>query len=129
MFWCSTITRKSRLQTAGNLLILLKVGLMSRDFRKLNVFQIADDVAVEISRAAKSFPNEERYGLQSQLRRAAVSSAANIVEGCARKTPRDYLNVMSISLGASSEVRYLFDLSHRLGFLSQENYEKLAPQC
>ena len=96
---------------------------MSRDHRKLNVFQIADDLAVEIYRATKSFPNEERFGLQSQLRRAAVSSAANIVEGCARRTTKDYLNFISISLASSSEVRYLVDLSHRLGFISQENYE------
>jgi four helix bundle protein len=69
--------------------------------------------------ATKGFPAEERFGLTSQIRRAAVSSAANLVEGCARTTEKDYVHFLTISLGSASETMYLLGLAQRLGYLSQ----------
>src|SRR5438067_13523073 len=84
---------------------------MSRDPYKLEAFQLADLLVVELYRASARFPAAERFGLQAQLRRAAVSVAANLVEGCARRSQRDYLHFVGIAIGSASEVRYLVQLS------------------
>ena len=102
---------------------------MSRDHRQLRVFHLADQLAVEVYRATKQFPNEERYGLQSQIRRAAVSTAANLVEGCARSTTKDYLHFVTIALGSASESRYLIDLATRLGMLKPDQFAELDRQA
>jgi len=90
----------------------------SRDHRKLRVFNLADDLLLEVYKITKAFPPEERYGIQAQLRRAVLSTATNIVEGCARRTTREYATFINIATGSAAESRYLVDVSIRLGFLN-----------
>ena len=89
------------------------------------MFHLADQLVIEIYRASSDFPTSERYGLQSQLRKAAVSSAANIVEGSARRTDREYLHFLNIAHGSAAEARYLCDLSGRLKFVTAPDCENL----
>jgi four helix bundle protein len=90
---------------------------MSRNYKELRVWELADELVVEIYGATAAMPPAERFAMQSQIRRAAVSIAANIVEGCARTTTRDYQHFVTISLGSAFEVRYLLDLARRLTFV------------
>jgi len=106
---------------------------MPRDYRRLRVFELADRLVLETYRVSGGFPNAERYGLQAQIRRAAISVAANIVEGSARQTTREWLNFLNIAAGSATEAYYLADVARRLGFIQEpetaaleQGYSELA---
>jgi four helix bundle protein len=90
---------------------------VSRDFKKLEVFHMADQLVVEVYRATLTFPVEERYGLQAQLRRASVSVPSNIVEGSARESNKEYAHFLRVACGSATEARYLFSVARRLQYL------------
>lgn len=97
-----------------------------RDHTKLRAFELADETAILVYRVTGTFPKEEMYGLTSQIRRAAVSVASNIVEGCARETRTDYLRFLTSAFGSLRELHYQIGLSYRLGYLSTENHSLCA---
>lgn len=100
-----------------------------RDHRKLRAFELADQLALVIYGATRRFPKDEQFALTSQLRRAAVSCASNIVEGCARHSESDYLRFLDMAYGSVREVEYQTSLAHRLGYLSPKSYANLRDQC
>ena len=96
-----------------------------RDHRKLKAFELANDLVFAVCKATRAFPKEEIFGLTSQMRRAAVSVPANIVEGCARQTLKEYRNFLSISFGSLRELGYYIELSHQLSYLPQQKNSDL----
>ena len=81
---------------------------------------LADDLAVAAYEVSKGFPREEIYGITSQIRRAASSVAANIVEGASRESAKDYAHFLQIARGSLAETQYFLHLARRLGYLGDE---------
>ena len=100
-----------------------------RDYTKIKAWVLADDLTVEIYKATKSFPKDEMYALTSQIRRAAYSVPANIVEGSSRSSQKDYLHFLYIARGSLSETRYFVHLSNRLGYMGTEQTHQLTKQA
>jgi len=96
-----------------------------RDHRKLKVFDLADSLVIQTYHHTREFPRSEVYGLASQMRRAAISVAANIVEGCGRRGERDYDRFLDISFASLRELGYYFELSQRLHYLEAESADSL----
>jgi four helix bundle protein len=92
------------------------------------VFQLADRLALATYTHTREFPREETFGLAAQLRRAAVSIASNIVEGCARRSEGDYLRFLDIAYGSSREVEYQLPLRFGWG-TSKRSPMRSWPPC
>lgn len=88
--------------------------------RDLRVWEMAMDLAVDVYKLTSSFPSNEIYRLTSQLTRAAASVPANIVEGNARGSRRDYANFVAIAKGSLMETETFLTLASRLNYVSEE---------
>jgi four helix bundle protein len=92
------------------------------------VWQKAHEFSLEVYRATQTFPPDERFGLTAQLRRAAVSIASNIAEGCGRGSDKDFARFLSISAGSASESEHQILLARDLGYLPKKHYQRLNTQ-
>ena len=88
-----------------------------RDHTKLKAFQLADELALQTCILTRTFPREELFCLTSQMRRAAISAASNIVEGCARHTEADYVHFLDVAYGSARELQYQLSLASCLGYV------------
>lgn len=91
--------------------------MTTRSYRDLEVWQLAMEIVEVCYRITAALPVEERYGLKSQIRRAAVSIAANVAEGRTRQIKKPYRNHVSIALGSQAELETLLEIAVRLRFL------------
>jgi four helix bundle protein len=92
----------------------------TQHFQQLQVWQKAVELSVECYRLTQNFPSEERYGLTSQIRRSAVSVAANIAEGHARFHIKEFLNHLSMARGSLAELETLLMIAQKISLLSEE---------
>ena len=99
-----------------------------QDHRKLKAFQLSDELVLAVYKATAGFPAHERFGLTSQLRRAAVSVPGNIVEGCGRDGLKDYIRFLQIAFSSLREAGYYLDLGRRLGYLKDGQADNLLAQ-
>jgi len=90
---------------------------MLKNYKELKVWQRSYQLCLEIYKITKRFPNGERYGLTSQIRRAAVSVPSNIAEGYGRKTTQEYIRFLYIAYGSNCEMETQILLSGDLDYI------------
>ena len=98
-------------------------------YRELETWQKAMDLVTQAYSVSAQIPAAERFGLCSQIRRAAVSIPSNIAEGHCRRTTRAYANHVSIALGSQGELETCLEIARRLKMLRAEDAEHVAAAC
>lgn len=98
---------------------IFETNLQSMLHKKLEAWKKAMDLSVEIFHITDRFPISERYGLSSQMRRCSVSVPSNISEGAARKSTKELIHFLYISLASLTELETQLLVSERLGFLKE----------
>lgn len=98
-------------------------------WKDLEVWKKAHELVLEMYQVTNSFPNNEMYGITNQLRRASSSVAANIVEGQARNTTKEYLQFLYNARGSLEETRYFLILAKDLQYLEAEGYNLYEQHC
>jgi four helix bundle protein len=94
-------------------------------YRDLIGWQRGKELAILIYHVTRKFPKSELFGLTNQLRRAAISIPSNLAEGFRRKGIKEKLNFLRIAFGSSAELETQLEISHALGFMSDEDYKKV----
>ncbi|MDI6853802.1 MAG: four helix bundle protein [Deltaproteobacteria bacterium] len=102
-----------------------KEKLRSRSYRDLEVWKLSIELVKEIYRITNEFPVSELYGLTNQVRRAAVSIPANIAEGQARSSPKEFKQFLSVAFGSAAELETHLIISKEVNYLSTEIFEYL----
>ena len=97
-----------------------------QDFRKLKVWNRAHSFALDVYGTTKAFPSVERFGLTTQLRKAAVSIASNLAEGCGRDSTGSFASFVQIASGSACEADYQLLLARDLGYLNREEHTRLS---
>lgn len=94
-------------------------------FRELEIWKRAIDLTVDIYALSKNFPEDEKFGLTSQIKRAAVSVPSNIAEGAGRNSDKEFNQFLGISTGSIFEVETQLIIAERLNFLSSDQVEEV----
>ncbi len=97
-----------------------------KNFRDLKVWHKAHSLALESYKATVAFPKQEMFGMTSQIRRVAVSIAANIAEGCRKRGNGEFQRFLNVATGSASELEYHFLLAHDLGLVDHPEYKRLT---
>jgi four helix bundle protein len=104
-------------------------GIGLGDYRKLQVWQRAHRLTLDVYQATRTFPKDETYALTSQLRRASSSIPANIAEGCGRNGDAELARFLAIAAGSVTELDYHLLLARDLGYLDPSQYDHLMAEA
>ncbi len=97
-----------------------------KSYRDLIVWQKSMDLVTKVYIISKCFPNEELYGITSQIRRSAVSIPSNIAERYGRHSTNDYLRFLQISSASLYELQTQLEISNNIGYLPKEDFEQIC---
>ena len=97
-------------------------------FKNLIVYQKSKELVKQVYALLKHFPDDERFALCGQMRRAAISVPSNIVEGMARLSTKDQSHFLNIAYGSLMELYAQLDIAHDLGYLSENEFIKIETQ-
>lgn len=92
--------------------------MKTSDFKGLDVWRLSMDLAVDLYGLIRQLPNEERFGLCDQIRRAAISVPSNIAEGQSRNSAKEFIHFLSISKGSLAELETQLILCSRLNYIN-----------
>ena len=99
---------------------------MTQSYKELIVWQKAMDLVILIYRITEKFPEEEKFGLISQMRRCAVSIPSNIAEGRRRSTRKDYRSFIITAYGSGSELETQIEIAERLKYIDKNDLAKVG---
>jgi four helix bundle protein len=102
------------------------MGSIMQSPTRLRVFHEAEELAVLVYQLTRSMPFEERYGLVQQMRRAGVSVASNIAEGCGRAGNRELVRFLTIALGSAAELECQLRIARRLQYIDTKLFESTS---
>ena len=100
-----------------------------RNYRDLKVWQVGVELTMGVYEFTRGFPNYERYGLASQLQRAAVSIPANVAEGHGRSTTKQFLYHVSVARGSVCELETLLTIAQQLEYDNRDTIADVLEQC
>ena len=95
----------------------------------MDVFRLGHELTLDVYRKSTLFPDDERFGLMSQMRRAAVSICSNLAEGYHRSGKGEFRHFVGIARGSCGELGYQVRLAHDLGYFEDTLYEELGGKC
>lgn len=96
-----------------------------RNFRQLIIWKKGIELTKAIYRITKKLPEDEKFGLCSQMRRSAVSISSNIAEGCSRNSDLEYKRFLEIAIGSSFELETQLIIAHEIGYIEMEETNNL----
>ena len=99
------------------------------NFKELKAWNNSMDLAASIYKVTEFFPQEERFGITSQMRRASVSIPSLIAEGAGRNTNKDFANFIGMAIGSCYELETQLILSSRLNFIKENTFKTVLEDC
>jgi len=106
----------------------LSIEMSKHNFKELKIWQRGVDLAVDVYLKTKDFPENEKFGLTSQVRRSSVSIPSNIAEGAGRTSDKAFARFLDHSIGSSNELFTQIVISERVGLLQKENSDQLLQE-
>jgi four helix bundle protein len=100
--------------------------VLNKPHKKLDVWQKSIVLIKKVYELTEDYPSSENYSLTNQMRRASISIPANISEGAARQTKKEFIQFLHMAQGSLSELDTLFEISERLGYLKENNLKELS---